>query len=270
MFANKKLLELMDSPSYKATKAINLFEFPPLKKSGFSEKLKKCINQDEIMTFEIQYESIWGEKSWFRVHINTNRENKRVIGANIVIDDISKEKLREEVLKDKVNRDALTQAYNRHALETVLDERLQQAAKSRMTGCIALLDIDDFKNVNDTYGHTVGDRILKFLSLRIKKELRKEDILIRTGGDEFLIYLHDVVDETNAEHTIKRIFNKISARYRLKDAFDERKFSIFVGCSLGAVFFPKHGKDVEKLMAKADEALYKAKADGKAGYVIEN
>ena len=268
LYANSKLLEIMDSPSYEATKSINLLEFPPLKESGFSWHLKECLDKNRRNTFEGSYRSVWGKESYLRVHFTPNLEGEEVVGSSIVVDDITEEKRTEADLKEKALRDPLTRAYNRNALDTILKKRLHEGEDSGLVGCLAVLDVDDFKNINDGYGHWAGDSVLKYLATRIKKELREKDLIVRTGGDEFLIYLHDIGDQAHGDTIIERIHEKISTRYRLEDLLGSRQLSMKVGCSMGVAFFPQNGKSVETLMARADEALYRVKRNGKAGYAL--
>jgi diguanylate cyclase (GGDEF)-like protein/PAS domain S-box-containing protein len=267
-YANKRLIELMGSPSYDTTKKINLLEFTNLTECGFSQKLKECMQKGKNIEYEFAYKSLWGKFNWLRSYFTPIKENDTVIGANIVIDDITDNKTVEYDLKEKVFRDPLTRAYNRHALENKLPSRLTEVKDNGLISCVAIADIDNFKDINDTFGHKAGDCVLKYLATRVKKELREDDLLIRTGGDEFLIYLHDIKEERNASNFIKRIFDKITGSYRLMDD-DYMPYRIDVYCSIGASFFPKDGDKIEVLMAKADKALYKVKNSGKSNYQIE-
>ncbi len=268
-YANKKILEIMGSPSYEATKSFNLLELPSLKERGFSNKLLECMDEDREITYEMGYKSIWGKNNWLRLHYSPYNKNGRVIGANIVVDDITDKKMHEDALKEKARRDPLTRAYNRLALETVLLNRLNEANDKQFISCIAIVDVDNLKNINDTYGHEAGDSVLKYLATRVKQEIRERDLIVRTGGDEFLIYLHDIEDKKNASYFVKRIFEKISTKYRFRDDANNNRFSLDVGCSIGVSFFPKDGETVKELMAKADIALYKVKNSGKSNYNIE-
>ncbi len=265
-YVNRKLLELMDSPDSTATKRINLFELPALRQSGFSDKLRECMREDRLITHEMCYTSIWGKNNWLRVHFSPNKEHDAVIGAHIVTDDITERKHQEAELLERVQSDPLTKAYNRNVLETTLPERLNISETNGFSACVAILDFDDFKKVNDTYGHKAGDTVLRYLAMRIIKELREDDLLIRTGGDEFLFYLHNIKDQTNAAKTIERIFRKVSGEYRLDNITDREIICLDLSCSIGASMFPENGKTVDILMAKADKVLYEVKKEGKADY----
>ncbi len=265
-YVNRKLLELLGSPGPAATKQINLFELPSLQQSGFSDKLRECMSNDRLVTFEIRYTSVWGKDNWLRVHISPNKEDGVVIGAHIVTDDIT-EKIRQETeLLERVQIDPLTKAYNRNVLETILPERLHESSADDLTGCFAILDVDDFKHINDCYGHKAGDIVLKSLASKIKEELREYDMLIRTGGDEFLIYLHDTRNKENTGKTIDRIFKVVSKEYLLQNVLDNETVCLPVSCSIGASMLPADGTAVDILMAKADKALYVVKKEGKADY----
>ncbi len=268
-YANRKLLEIIGSPSYEETAKINLLEFPNLVKSGFSAKLKEAMDNDKEIIFEMSYESSWGKHNWAKAYFTPKYEYGRVTGANIIVDDITEKKEVEEELKEKAELDPLTRAYNRRVLETVLRDRLEEARENKLTSCLAVLDVDDFKEINDEYGHIAGDKVLEYIVSRIKMELRDKDLIVRTGGDEFLIYLHDIREPKDALKSIDRIFNKITGRYRLDDDLGERSQNIDIGSSIGVSFYPKDGEKVSELMAKADKSLYKVKRSGKSNYDID-
>jgi len=266
-YANKKLLEILDSPSYEETRKFNLLNLPSLKKKGFSEKLSECIEEDKEIVYEMDYKSMWGKETWLRIYFSPIKEHENIIGSNIVVEDITDRKFYEDELKTKAERDPLTRAYNRNALETIILEKLAESKNKSLISCIAIIDIDNFKAINDNYGHKAGDSVLKLLAHRVKRELRANDVLIRTGGDEFLVYLHDIKNKKNTSKFIRRIFEKISSTYRIMDNAD-REFTLNVGCSIGVSFFPKDGFIIEELVSRADEALYEVKDSGKTNFSL--
>ena len=188
-------------------------------------------------------------------------------GANIIVSDITDSKRTEEYLKELAQRDSLTKAYNRNALNGVLKDRLRESLSGGLVGCFVVVDIDDFKSINDTYGHKAGDSVLQNFSADISQLLEDDDLLIRTGGDEFLVYLHDVKDEQGAATSIKALFDKVSGSvYTIKNDDAPLPLRLQVNCSIGASLFPKDGKTVETLMVKADKALYAVKNSSKADF----
>jgi diguanylate cyclase (GGDEF)-like protein/PAS domain S-box-containing protein len=266
LYANAKLLDLMDSPSIEATKTINLLAYEELKANGFSQKLKECMSADRLITHEMFYTSMWKKERWFKIYFTPVKENEIVVGANIVLDDISIKKKAENELRETAFRDALTNAYNRYALDTILAEHLHDARENDLIGCLAVIDLDDFKEINDEYGHAIGDSVLIHFSKTVESLLRDNDMFIRTGGDEFLIYLYDIKEEKNANMIIERIFNKISTIYTIEDTTKNITLNVSVACSIGASFFPRNGQTVEELMKNADEVLYRSKRASKSGY----
>ena len=256
----------MDSPSIEATKTINLLSHAELKANGFSQKLIECMKTDHVITHEMFYTSIWKKERWLKIYFTPIKENEKVIGANIVLDDISTKKKAENELRETAFRDALTNVYNRYALDTFLTELLHEARDNDLIGCLAVIDLDDFKFINDNYGHAIGDSVLKYFSKTVEGLLRDGDMFIRTGGDEFLIFLNDIKEEKNAKMIIERIFNKISTIYNIEDTVKGVTHNINVACSIGASFFPRNGQTVEELMKSADEVLYKIKRASKSDY----
>lgn len=267
-YANKKLLEIMDSKSYETIVGFNLFEMEASIESGFSAKLKKSMDNNKEITCEMSYKSVWGKETWLRVTFTPMTENDRVIGANISLDDLTEDMKTQNELRLKAEKDPLTGAYNRHALENIIPNRLEEAKEKGLISCVVLLDIDNFKAVNDKYGHGAGDKVLQYLASRIKQELRKEDIIIRVGGDEFLIYLHNIKNEECAVKFVERIFKKITVSYRLDSNIENKVDYIDISCSVGSALYPKSGKDISELMLSADKSLYIVKKSGKSNYHI--
>jgi diguanylate cyclase (GGDEF)-like protein len=155
--------------------------------------------------------------------------------------------------------DPLTNLPNR----SLLLVRLQQAieiSQQRFTFAVLVMDLDRFKEVNDTLGHDVGDEVLVQVSARVKKLLRKSDTVARIGGDEFVIILSDVTQEQAV-----LISQKIEAQLSTKFIISNHKFNI--GCSIGVAIFPKHGVDSSALLKCADIAMYVAKRNH-LGHVV--
>ncbi|MDH5649257.1 MAG: EAL domain-containing protein, partial [Gammaproteobacteria bacterium] len=178
------------------------------------------------------------------------------------VSDVTHRKHQEAKIKYQALHDALTGLPNR----SLLMERLQNAVKRAKTdnGKLALIimDLDRFKEINDTLGHQVGDQVLRQAAERLQRILRKSDIVVRLGGDEFAVLL-PVGDEIYAKHVAEKIllaFNKV---------FDLGHHHMYVGSSLGIALFPNHGRNVETLIRHADVAMYVAKRANR-GYTIYN
>jgi diguanylate cyclase len=157
--------------------------------------------------------------------------------------------------------DPLTKVYNRKALEKDLKEILEKGKDRDLDLIVAMIDIDDFKRINDEYGHLVGDFVLIKIAQIIKSMIRKTDKLYRYGGDEFIIVFNRSV-LINAERSIERIIEKIN-----RTALKYKDHLIKVTISVGIAEHRK-GDTLETLIKKADDALYRVKSAEKNGYNI--
>jgi len=158
--------------------------------------------------------------------------------------------------------DSLTKAYNKKALEKDLYEILKAGNQKDLDLVIAVIDFDDFKNINDTYGHLVGDFVLIKLVEIIKRLIRKEHKLYRFGGDEFVLVFNRV-NLKEAEKIIERIINKVP-----HTVLKYNEHLIKVSVSIG-VTKHKKGDTMDTILQRADEALYEAKKEGKNRYKIK-
>lgn len=153
------------------------------------------------------------------------------------------------------DHDMLTRLPNRRFLDTRLPEILATAAKANRRAGIGFLDLDNFKQINDTLGHSIGDALLSKTAERIAKSLRKNDLVLRVGGDEFVIILEERRDDV--ENRLQRIRAAVSQPLRIGN------YDIKVTCSIGMAFFPEHGETTAEIVAAADLAMYEAKHTGR-------
>lgn len=153
------------------------------------------------------------------------------------------------------DHDMLTRLPNRRFLDTRLPEILAAAAKANRRVGIGFLDLDNFKQINDTLGHSIGDALLSKTAERIAKSLRKNDLVLRVGGDEFVIILEERRDDV--ENRLQRIRAAVSQPLRIGN------YDIKVTCSIGMAFFPEHGETTAEIVAAADLAMYEAKHTGR-------
>lgn len=155
--------------------------------------------------------------------------------------------------------DTLTGLYNRRYFEVHLQKLLQKNLESKKSLAILYLDIDHFKEVNDTYGHGVGDEILKIFAHRMKDNLRSFDLVARLGGEEFVAILPDVLPET-AHYIAERLRHSIASEPFACSA-PEKKLTVTT--SMGAVVIEHSSDDIKSVLERADAQLYKAKNDGR-------
>ncbi|MGV3743546.1 MAG: diguanylate cyclase domain-containing protein, partial [Burkholderiaceae bacterium] len=177
-----------------------------------------------------------------------------------VLNDITDIKRYEERLEHQANYDGLTQLVNRN----VLKDRIQQAiasARRHQTGfTVGFMDLDNFKFINDSLGHGVGDELLKGVARRLATCMRAQDTIARYGGDEFAFVLIEAANEENVSILMDRILKTIER------PFDIGGHQLFVSCSVGVSFYPRDGEDVDTLLKNADTAMYRAKEAGRNNY----
>lgn len=163
-----------------------------------------------------------------------------------------------QALSQMAKRDHLTGVKNRNALDEEIDKCVYLAKKFNQNGLVCYIDLDNFKSVNDNYGHDIGDKLLKEVTKRISENIRVTDTLIRLGGDEFLLILNNI-EQYEANNLLNRIMKTINSI----EYIDNNKIDISV--SIGVASCLKDGETSKELLQKADEAMYKIKKSTKNG-----
>lgn len=168
-----------------------------------------------------------------------------------------------EALRSQSIIDALTGLFNRRYLEEILDREVRRATRSEQPVGVMMLDLDHFKNFNDTYGHEAGDVVLRETAAFLKRSVRAEDIVCRFGGEEFVVIL-PLADATNTQSRAERIRSKLHELTVLH----EGKSLGAVTMSVGVAALPAHGHSCKALLDAADAALYRAKREGRDRVVL--
>ena len=184
-------------------------------------------------------------------------ENNLPVWIDSTIQDISKQKRSEEKLFQLAHVDALTGLSNRHSFMSRLETSLQKASRYKHKCAVLFLDLDGFKGINDTYGHSAGDLVLTVTAQRIKNLIRKTDLVARMGGDEFTIIIEDFDNIRALNILAKKIIQAVSKNIALQ----ERELSLTT--SIGISIYPDDAPDLEGLLKNADDAMYRAKELGK-------
>ena len=176
-----------------------------------------------------------------------------------LIDDITERKNSQAKIERLALYDALTDLANRNLFREKVEESLARLRRIGNEFAIFQLDLDNFKNVNDTYGHHAGDMLLREVATRIKATIREVDIAARIGGDEFalLILLGREAEKGGAEKLAGRLVEILSAPYQIEGQ------AVAIGCSIGIAFAPRHGDRGDEILKNADLALYNAKNEGR-------
>lgn len=174
--------------------------------------------------------------------------------------DISARKCAERELEMIALTDTLTGVASRYHLYAALEEACKKAARQNCSVALMSIDLDGFKEVNDTYGHLGGDEALVNVANRIKKCIRESDILARLGGDEFVIVFEGLEHRGSIFKLAESILQCVAGEMQLQGN------SICLGASIGIAFYPDHGKTPQELLRYADLALYESKQAGKGQY----
>ena len=190
---------------------------------------------------------------------SSNQKLKRVIQERL---------LAEDRLQRQANYDGLTGLPNRSLSRDRLGQTVAKAKRQNQSPCVAFLDLDNFKNVNDTLGHAAGDDLLKEAAKRLSACARKSDTVARLGGDEFLIILEDSDEQTrnSRELDLQRVAERILESFSRPFVLEGNEIN--VSPSIGFAIYPRDGEDGDELMRNADAAMYRAKNEGKNTYCI--
>ena len=210
------------------------------------------------LNFQEQLSRPDGSMRWIQTNKLPLRDRKgKVTGVIGTYEDITERKLAEERVQFLAYYDALTGLPNRTLLQDRLAKALAGARRSKDKVALLFLDLDRFKNINDSLGHSVGDLLLQEVAERLKRWAREQDTVARVGGDEFLIVLSAVKDVADAAVAAGRILDAMTTEFVIQGR------SLSVRCSLGISIFPDHGKDAESLIKNADAAMYSSKEGGR-------
>lgn len=189
---------------------------------------------------------------------------KRTEELGNIVEQLKKEiKKREKIsseLKFLANHDALTGLPSLRLCKDRLNRSLAHSRRNKQLSAVMFLDLDHFKLVNDSYGHEVGDRVLKSTADRIRAEIRETDTVARMGGDEFLVILSQISEVNDTRRIARNIIQKISQVTYLD------QHEIKVGASIGIAIYPEDGTTAEELIKQADNAMYLIKRSGKNNF----
>jgi diguanylate cyclase (GGDEF)-like protein/PAS domain S-box-containing protein len=227
----------------------------------FFEEMWASIHRSGRWHGEVWNRTRTGEERPFLLTITTlSDERGTVLNYVGVMRDISTIKQSQQQLEYLANYDGLTGLGNRNLFYTRLKVGIEKAARHRRNLAVVFIDLDNFKVINDTLGHDVGDVLLSEVARRIKICVRQEDVVCRLGGDEFTVYVEDFDEPQALVGTAQRLTQTVSEPYHIAGQ------EIFVTASVGISIYPNDGATMSELLKNADTAMYKAKEQGKNGF----
>ena len=192
------------------------------------------------------------------IKMPTHDENGNVTGIIALINDVTEKQLLKKELEKRSTTDFLTGVMNRRACQ----ENIQRQLSINNKGTLLMIDVDDFKHVNDTYGHNIGDEVLIKVASIIKNNVEEYDLVGRMGGDEFIAFLCTNTDEKHACQVAQRIIDEI------KTGFSDKEYEKDVSVSIGIAICKGEHLSFEKMYTTADKALYNVKNTAKGTYCL--
>lgn len=224
-------------------------------------KMGEMVMTKEGCVLKFRFKNIMGNWIWLEAQASPIFDEHGVFEHFLFVSrDITERLAYEQQLTHMAYHDTLTGLPNRRLFKEKLEQALEEAKQNRKKVAVMYLDLDNFKYINDTLGHDVGDELLKQFASRVKGCLRNQDVLSRQGGDEFTILLPEIEEEND----VFRIADDILESFQ--KAWNIGRNLFRTTSSIGIAFYPENGTKEYELMRSADAALYQAKKNGKNMY----
>ena len=268
---NKNFVDMWHIPSYiidsrDDSKALSFVSEQLQDPDGFIKRVQELYAQPDAESYDLLQ---FKDGRIFERYSRPQRIEEKCVGRVWSFRDITKRKRAEEQIAQMAYFDVLTNLPNRYLFKDRLNQAILYAEKYKKLLAIIYLDLDDFKRVNDTFGHNFGDKFLQAVSERLEKSIRKIDTLsrieeaplettvARLGGDEFTILLRELKETKDASRVAQRIIDLFSQPFHIENRL------IFISTSIGVALYPNDGRDVDTLLKSADTAMYHAKEKGR-------
>ncbi|HVG22993.1 MAG TPA: diguanylate cyclase, partial [Thermoanaerobaculia bacterium] len=221
------------------------------------ELLRRALAGETVSSPDLHVEGRW-VSAVYRPYVDD--ESGQPAGVIALIRDITERKSVEQQIEYQAYHDALTGLANRRLFQEHLSLALALAQRREKQVAVLFLDVDHFKVINDSLGHSIGDALLQQVSKRLKNAVRDGDTVARVGGDEFTIVLQELSHAQDAAIVAQNVLRTIAA------PFDVGPHRLYVTTSIGITLFPSDGEDAETLLKNADAAMYRAKSEGRNTY----
>jgi diguanylate cyclase (GGDEF)-like protein/PAS domain S-box-containing protein len=227
------------------------------------EEIYQCVASDGQWSGELQFKRKNGDAFPVGASISSVRDLHGTLGHYfLVFSDISERKEAERQIYRLAYYDPLTGLPNRALFYSLLEQALAEAHRSRTHGAVLFLDLNRFKNINDSFGHTPADTILREVGRRLSDTLRNQDVVSRIGGDEFVIALPNISRREHAGHVAQKLLAALA------EPFFVEHHEVLLSASIGISIFPEDGRNTETLLKNADVAMYRAKKLGSSTHVF--
>jgi len=254
--------------------ALHLFGFE--RKPCLGEEVDRYLAPESLQLFTEELFAMWAGEKRVRGEVELSSASGRTVAGLLSVPipqsetearhvpvsvvDISDRKRAEEQVRRLATYDELTGLLNRHAFMSRVRDAIDQAARRRGEFALLIIDLDHFKDVNDTLGHAVGDRLLALVGRRIEDCVRRSDRVARLGGDEFAVLFPELADRSHAATVAEKLIRALGEPFVVDDN------TLHLGASAGISIFEPGVDDAERMLAQADLALYRAKEQGRETY----
>lgn len=265
LYVNKGALEKIGY-SYEEMLEMTVYDINPSLTVAMVNQLKSTASTVKNIMNVTQHQKKDGTEYGVQSFIHQMVYDKKDAYVIFDIDISDKQRSEKELLRQKelysyqAHYDALTDLPNRVLLLDRLTQAIYKSNRSMQSVALFFIDLDQFKQINDSYGHDVGDEVLKEVALRFKKFLRRGDTLARLGGDEFTV----VMEQVNSVHIASTLAEKLIESLKHAILVNDKEF--FVTCSIGISLYPEDADEPSILLRNADAAMYKAKDEGRNTY----
>ncbi|MBP2075792.1 EAL domain-containing protein [Oceanobacillus polygoni] len=262
VYGNPRLSEIVGLRVSNTSRDFNIYHYiDPEDQAIFQSIIDNLMDGEESIEQSIKMIQEDGNRIdvEFRVKKVLYHNYSTIIGTII---DITERKKAEELNNFLVYHDALTELPNRRFLNEKIEQEIIISQTLQKRFALMILNLDRFKYVNDTLGHSIGDELLKKFSHRLKNQLGEEAVLTRVDGDEFVILLPDITNTDQVIDYAKTLIQSIEQPFHIDN------YELFVSTSIGISFFPIDGEDYETIVKHANSALYRAKSKGNNNYQI--
>jgi len=221
--------------------------------AGFTAAVEQAATSGEPVALEYQLQ-IRDSTPWYEARIVPIRDQNQLVCLVRNVTELHEARLQLEAV---AHYDPLTGLANRNLLDNLLARSIRSARRNRKRLAIMFIDLDRFKEVNDTLGHAAGDELLQQAAQRLQSALRDSDILARMGGDEFVVVLDELENTDDASAVACKLMDGICSPFHIHDT------EILLSCSIGISVYPDDGDNANQLLSFADTAMYRAKQNGR-------
>ena len=238
---------------------------PPERYSERSQIMQAILKGEELRHFE----TTRLRKDGSQIYVSLTASpilaaDGKITGNSVIARDVSERRKMEAIIRHQAHHDTLTDLPNRQLFMDFLDRELAQARRNDSRLALLFLDLNGFKQINDTMGHSCGDRLLQEVAQRLRACIRESDTVARLGGDEFTVLMPDLSHTEDVGIVLKKILGVFETPFMLDDV------AVDSSTSIGVCIFPDDGEQSEELIKKADIAMYDAKGSGKNAYQFYN